>query len=210
MKKLATTLALTAVVLNLGIATVIAADTAGEQEIACNTLGGASSIASTATATFEGKTTEFYTGADAELTSIINVDVTDTRGYDATTPGIDGVADNADDTCGLPYKVQIQSAAGLTNGIDVLDLALGAALTSTATDITCLAAICSPADPLVITSATGTNGTAIAGAQDIVNFSEAFGGEIRTAIDTGELLVTKPPAPIEKGTYQGTITFSLL
>lgn len=199
MKKLATILALTAVVANLGIASVLAQSTSGTQDIGCNT-AGASSIVTTAAVSFDSRTTDFENDTaaslDAQLDGGLQVEVTDTRGYDPAAT-----------TCGAAYGVQIQSAAGLSNTIDSLALQLGTALVNG--DLSCTSASCSPSSVNDVATADGTTG-AIATAQPIISFSEAFSGTIRGQLITTDLQVTPPTTQITSGTYTGTILFTLV
>lgn len=202
MKKLATILALTAVVANLGIASVLAQSTSGTQDIGCNT-AGASSIVTTAAVAFDSRTTDFEHETAASLDSLLDgglqIDVTDTRGYD---PGV-----GVDEICGDAYEVQIQSAAGLSNTIDSLALQLGTALVNG--DLSCTSGSCSPTSVNDVATADGTTG-AIATAQPIISFSEAFSGTIRGALIESDLQVTPPSTQITSGTYTGTILFTLV
>lgn len=87
MKKLATVLALTAIVANMGLATVFAQQTQapeGSQTIGCNG-SGTITIGSLASQTFTSKTTAFTGDTNADITGEnFHPAVTDTRGYDPT------------------------------------------------------------------------------------------------------------------------------
>lgn len=206
MKKLATILALTGVVANLGVASLVFAQTSGSQTIGCNA-AGSTSIAATNSVTFDSRTTNFYLETDAPLgiDFPLMVDVTDTRGYD---PAVDADCEPpaAPDTVEDPFTLQIQSA-GLTSGSTTLSLELGTALTGA--DLSCLTT-CAPSTLGDVATTAGTADTGISTAQDLVTFDETFSGTIRTEMQTTDLEVVAPAGPIATGTYTGTITFSLV
>jgi hypothetical protein len=206
MKKLATILALTGVVANLGVASLAFAQTSGSQTIGCNA-AGTTSISATNSVTFESRTTNFYAETDAPLNvgSDLTVDVTDTRGYDPAA-GTDCEPPAAPDGVEDSSVLQIQSA-GLVNGATTLSLELGTALTGA--DLSCTTT-CAPSTLSDVAAAAGTADTGITSAQNLVTFDETFSGTIRTTMSTTDLEVVAPAGPVATGTYAGTITFSLV
>ncbi len=169
-------------------------ETCGEITIGCN-LGGTISISNiTPEATFEPRSTNFYQDpTNAPLESVIQVDITDTRGYGS---------------CGDASTLSIQSS-GLALGASTLGLNLGTALTQGS--ITCPDDNCVPDSAHLSDVATtpGATGSIATGA-DVLNLSEGFDGTIRLQISGDNLEVVKPLEPISKGDYVGDITFTLI
>lgn len=170
-----------------------------EQNIICDAGGAISISAVTPAVSFVSRTVDFYNESPAGLSPLLDgglqISVTDSRGYDPVLR----------QDCGGPSTLSIQSA-GLSYGSTNLELQLGTALTSAA--LACTSASCSPATLGDVAAVTGSTG-AISAAVDIVNFSEAFSGTIRTSLQTDDLQVAPPAAVIPTGTYTGTITFTL-
>jgi hypothetical protein len=207
MKKFGTILALTGLIANLSMASLVFAQTSGSQTISCNPTG-TTSLTATTSVTFETRTTNFYLETDSPLSALLDgglqVDVTDTRGYDPT--GLDceppGTPDAAEDA----FNLQIQSD-GLISGATTLELELGDTLTGAS--VFCYT-VCTPSTVSDVATVTGLSDTLITTAQNIVTFDESFAGTIRTRLQTTQLQVRKPTSFIPTGTYTGTIVFSLV
>ncbi len=196
MKKLASILAITAVVANLGIAAVYAVDadpmtTEGTQTIGCAT-EAEPTLSATDAATFQQRYTNFYNSTDSQLTSNLVVSFQDTRGYDP-----DGVG-----RCGNGYIVTIASP-GLTlgTGTDPLDMVY---------DHTVDVGDCARCDGGdVITEMTDSG--SISTAKNLFETTEAFLGTytLTLPMETTALVVDSASVagPIAQGAYTGVITF---
>lgn len=174
-------------------------DSNAEQNIICDTNGAISISAVTPAVSFVSRTVDFYNEAPAGLSPLLDgglqISVTDSRGYDPSAGD-----------CGGPSTLSIQSN-GLVNGTTTLGLQLGDALTNGA--LACTSVSCSPAVLGDVAAVTGSTGS-VSAAVDIVEFTEAFSGTIRTSLQSDNLQVTPPVSVIPTGTYTGTITFTLL
>lgn len=170
-----------------------------EQNIICDANGAISISAVTPSVTFVSRSVAFFSESAAGLSPLLDgglqISITDSRGYDPVV-GQD---------CGGPSTLSIQSS-GLSNGSTTLNLQLGTALTSSA--LACTSPSCYPnaiGDVATVAGSAGPISTAV----DIVTFSEAFSGTIRTSLQTDDLQVTPPSGVIPTGIYSGTITFTL-
>lgn len=210
MKKLATVLALTGVVANLGLATVFAQTSEGSQTIGCNAGTVSISLPTTGTGdsvSFEGRSTAFYadaTNAPLDVGQSLPIQVTDDRGYD---PGVNDCRSSTAPTADHAFTLQIQSP-GLTGpSSTVLDLQLGTALV--AGDLSETPGT-SPSTVGDVATVTGLADTSISTASNIVTFDETFSGDIGVTLTGDQLEVVKPSGVIPAGVYTGTITLSLL
>lgn len=210
MKKLATILALTGVVANLGFATVFADDATGTQVIGCNE-GGGLSLSAPANLGFYGRSTNFYQGSDAPLEGLSSLTLTDTRGYGA---------------CGAGASLTVQSD-GLVSGTYTINLATGTFGNTDLTEDSVITA--SSPDTLigvVVDTTVASVNTAIAGGVELISSTEAFYGDVTLALNTGnadsqnntvlkaqhdnlENGGTSYAGPIPTGSYTGDITFTV-
>ena len=233
MKKLATVLALTAVMANLGLATVFAqaVGSTGTQVIGCNANGGLTFDA-TRSLGFYSRSSNFNSETDANLENPLNVDnnpvyskltVSDTRGYDA-----------AASTCGNGFTVSVQST-GLSrttaDGLFNINLATGTFGNSDLAEDQTYAT--SSPDTLIgsVVSTASSSDAPIATAVDLLDATEAFYGDVQLTLNSSnadntvgspnDATVLKAQhdniekdgspysGPIPTGSYTGTITFTL-
>ncbi len=222
MKKLATILALTGVVANLGFATTFAEVSTGSQTIECNSFGNYSLIAP-ADLGFYQRTTNFYNETSAPLETSVGpgapiLVVTDTRGYDSTA---------AD--CGAGFTLSVQSN-GLAFGDYNINLGTGSFNNTDLSEDVGGITESSPetligAAALVNTISESTN-QPIETSVTLMTSSEAFYGDVTFALNTGNAdnqnsTVLKAlhdkledvngayVGPIPAGDYTGDITFTL-
>lgn len=224
MKKLATILALTGVVANLGFATVFADDATGTQDIGCN--GGAGpSLSAPANLGFYGRSTQFTNELDANLENPSLapslVTVTDLRGYDV-----------AAGDCGAGFSLAVQSD-GLVQGNYTIHLGTGSFDNSDLSEDTTVSTSFPDTliGPVVTTTIASVDQEIAGGGVELMSATEAFYGDVTLALNssdadntTGALnnnTVLKArhdkledaggayAGPIPAGSYIGTITFTL-
>ncbi len=209
MKKLATILALTAVVANLGVAVVFAQENvAGSQLIGCADAATGQALAVSwtdgpgAPVSFEGKYTNWFDDANTDaaivLDTFIYVDTTDDRGWDPA-----GV------TCGTGGRVDI-SSLGLDHPTVTQNLAIGLGTVTEGGDFTWQGASHDPADVAEVVGVVHAAAQDLTTALQMVTFTKAWSGTVRMTFDGSQLHVNTPTTPIAAGTYTGNVTFTLV
>ena len=206
MKKLATILALTAVVANFGLATVFAQiPSHGTQKIACPAGEGAQLFTVTTPVAFEQKPTDWYNNpGNAELTTNLDIVVTDTRGYKCAGTG-------------YTYSIAETSAGvGLVEPVsgDTLGLSMDQALDASNDSCTSGGAPSTACDPATLSVFDYSHAPAVPTPIDLgielFRTSEPFAGEVTVEMPIGghKLTVLTPTAPIAAGDYAGDILFT--
>jgi len=204
MKKLASILAITGVVANLGLASMVFAQSNvnATETIGCNSLGTVSISYANPNATFQSRTVNFYqeeVNAPLSATAPLVVKVADTRGYDATTSH-----------CALGSTLSVISS-GLVNATEPAPLLVGVGTDIGLTHTSWDGVTGSPADISTISSWDTNAGHDITSMTALWNSTESFSGVLKFAFSGNDLEVRQDEltGPIAKGDYTGTITFEL-